>query len=292
MSYEEELQALKSQLESLTGELAAKYATGERLTEVNSSIESLKTQIALSGRLGKVEVAHNSWKTLAKYLSITTGIVAVALSWLGYKSLDASIHAAVEKRFAFYSDLSSGLAYMDKEPDFAIPFLMRCFSEEPFEEPIIISLLYSSDSAVEWDVGQTVLERLNRDPIKLESFRNPMTYNNIAMAALNSAVGTPSFLEDAHRALDMGLRIAPPGNEALWYLRVNYWRYYMAMKDYANADAQIQYLKRLKPPPNAEPWEEIERWKWSQIVFSRDNQARSKAEQMWRSIAPQRSGTR
>lgn len=292
MSYQEELQALKSQIEVLTTELASKYATAESAAELHSSIESLRTQIALSDRLSKVEEEHNSWKTLAKYLSITTAVVAGALSWFGYKSIDATIHSEIDKKFAFYSDLSSGLAYMDKHAEFAIPYLMRCFNDKPFEEPVIMSLLYSADSADEWDVGQMVLERLNRDPIKVESFRNPMTYNNIAIAALNAAIGTPSFSEDAHRALEMGLRVAPAGSEALWYLRLNSWRYYLAMKDYTNAGVQIQHLKALKSPPDVDRWERVENWKWSQVVFSRDNQIKSKAEEMWRSVVPGEAGAK
>jgi hypothetical protein len=95
-----------------------------------------------------------------------------------------------------------------------------------------------------------------------------------------------SSLEDAHRALEMGLRVAPAGSDSLWYLRVNYWRYYLALKDYKNANAQIESLKNIKVPPDVNSWEEVEKWRWSQEIFARDNEIKSQAEKMWRSIVP------
>src|SRR5579859_2683043 len=103
----------------------------ERLAKLEATFGATTERIALvdkldklSDRIYKLEDEHNSWKTLAKYLSITFTVVGAIVSVLlailsvfGYKSLDSTLRSKVDERFSFYSDLGAGLAYVSNFPE-------------------------------------------------------------------------------------------------------------------------------------------------------------------------------
>jgi len=290
---EEEFRQLTSEIEGLRNQLASTAANAEIIAELKANMAGfdekvalLERMLALSDRFAKIEIEHNSWKTLARYVSITAGLAALIFGWLGFKSFDNFVHSEVDKRFSFYSDLSAGLAYHDKYPASAIPYLMRCFDERPFEEPIVASLLFASDEADMWDTGQIVLDRLGRDPTKSSTFRDPITYNLIGLAALNLGFTDPSRYPYAHRSFDQGLRIVNPDNSyALWYLRFNLWRLLLATGD-PQANPELATLRAIERPPDLNSWEKAKEWKWYKVLRDANPGAARIFEEGYRSLLP------
>lgn len=274
----------------------AQYLSADKAAELRTAITAATERLAVSERLGKIEEEHNSWKTLAKYLSITAaigtvviGILGAILGWLGLKSFDSIVHSEIDRRFSFYSDLSNGLAYHDKFPASAIPYLQRCFEERPFEEPVVAALLLASDNADNWDAGQIVLDRLARDPTKATTFRDPITYNLIGVAALNLALARPEYRSYAERSFEQGMRIVTPDNlYAIWYLHFNKWRLLFANQD-SRADQEIALLKKLNPPADMDSWEKARTWKWFTILRTTNPKLANPAEAAYRSILPSAS---
>jgi len=142
-----ELAQLKTRLDAIEA-ASVSQATAAALSELRASLKSVEDKITLSDRFVKIEEEHESWKTLAKYITITVGILGfcgailgVVLVYFGYTSLDKYLAAQVDKRVAYAEDLGYGLALTAKQPTFAIPHLLRCFNEKPFDEPLLIALL-------------------------------------------------------------------------------------------------------------------------------------------------------
>jgi len=114
-----------------------KYVSANEAGEIRTSLSAVEEKIALREKFFKLERTQERWKIIGTCLSIIFIVFGPILGVFGYKTLNQFIHAQVKKRMTFYSDLSAGLTYIDKYPGSAIPYLMRCYNQSPWEEPIV-----------------------------------------------------------------------------------------------------------------------------------------------------------
>lgn len=289
-----ELAQLKTRLEAMEAASASQQATATALSDLRASLKSIEDKIALSDRFVKIEEEHESWKTLAKYIAITVSILAFCgailggiLVYFGYSSLDKYLAAQVDKRFAYSEDLGYGLALTAKQPTFAIPHLLRCFKEKPFDEPLLIALLNATDNADDWDTQRTIVQELRRYPTKMDSFSDPLTYNNLGIAELNLGFEDPSHFDRAREAFERGIKIAASNRqEALWYLHTNLWRYYLAANDVSRAKQEVDIVKKLDPPPDVDDWAKASQWAWFKAFFARDSKIdKQQVEKMYKEFS-------
>jgi hypothetical protein len=294
MHRDPELALLKTRLDAVEAASASQQATAAALAELRASLKSVEDKITLSDRFVKIEEEHESWKTLAKYIAITVSVLGLCgailggiLTYFGYTSLDKYLEAQVDKRFAYSEDLGYGLALTAKQPSFAIPHLLRCFNEKPSDEPLLIALLNATDNADDWDTQRTIVEELRRHPTKLDSFSDPLTYNNIGIAELNLGFEDASHFARAREAFERGIKIAASNRqETLWYLHTNLWRYYLAANDLSRAKQEVEIAKKLDLPPDVENWAKASHWGWFKAFFARDSKIdKQQVEQMYKEFS-------
>jgi uncharacterized coiled-coil protein SlyX len=244
-----ELAQLKERIDALETSLASKEEVITALSDLRSSVKSIEDKIGLSDRFSKIEEEHESWKTLAKYITVTVSILGILLGYLGFKSIDKLFQEQLDKRFTYSSNLAYGLALVDKHPSFSLKYLLQCFQERPFDEPLLISLLSAADSADDWETTRTVMEELRKHPVKIASFSNALTYNNIGLAELNLGFENRLHFARARDALEKGTQIAESNRlDVLWYLHTNLWRYYIVVDDLQHAKHEVEIAKGFDPP--------------------------------------------
>jgi hypothetical protein len=287
MDTDQKLAQLKARIDALPTDVASKQEIATALSELHVSVKSIEDKLALSDRLSKVEREHESWKTLATYIAITVSILGVVLGYLGFTSVDKFLREQVDKRFAYSEDLGYGLSLADKHATFAIPHLLRCFQERPFDEPLVITLLSAADNADDWDTMRTVMQELRKHPIKVNSFSDALTYNNIGIAELNLGFEEPSHFTRSREAFERGIQIAS-GNkpQVLWYLHTNLWRYYLATNDTQHAKREVEIAKRFDPPPEVDSWAKAAQWAWFKAFFATEHKIdRQQIEQMYKEVS-------
>src|SRR5262249_8066243 len=154
------------------------------------------------------------------------------LSVVGVKSIDDLVGRTVNASVAHFTTMSSGLAYFEKYPSSALPYLRKAFDERSDEEPVIIALLLSAEETDDWDTQRTVLQKLQQRPAQLSKFQNPLTYNAMGLAAINQAVTDARYSDFARARFDDGLRVREADDSyANWYLHFNRWRLFLLTGD-------------------------------------------------------------
>jgi hypothetical protein len=160
-------------------------------------------------------------------------------------------------------------------------------------EPIVAALLYASDKADDWDAGKTVLDKLESNLSKSASFKDPITYNLVGVAALNTALSDPKYYAIARTAFDRGLRNVTPENAyANWYLHFNRWRLFLATENGSSAKGEIEKLKTLTPPPDTDSWKTARTWKWFRLLLEQHPNLGTVAEESYKAMFPASLGTR
>jgi hypothetical protein len=272
------LAELNARIDALQADLTSKQEIASALSELRGAVKSIDDKIALSDRFAKIEEEHESWKTLAKYIIITVAILGffgsilgAFLGYLGYNSLDKYLARQVDKRFAYAEELGYGLSLAPKQPTFAIPHLLRCFQEKPFDEPLLIALLSATDNADDWDTQRTIVQELRKHPNRLESFSDPLTYNNLGIAELNLGFEDASHFARAREAFERGILIAASNRqETVWYLHTNLWRYYLSSNDIQHAKQEVEIAKRIDPPADVDNWIKARQWAWFKAFFAHE----------------------
>ncbi len=287
MDTHRDLAELKARIDALQADLASKQEVSQALSDLRSSLKSIEDKIELSDRFSKIEQEHESWKTLAKYIGITASILGILFGYLGFRSLDQFLHAQVEKRLAFSANVAYGLALADRHPGFAVKYLLPCFKERPFDEPLVISLLIAADNADDWGTSRTAMEILRRPDSKIDSFSNSLTYNSIGLAELNLGFEDRLHFARAQEALEKGIKSAPIENtDVLWYLHTNLWRYYLATGDLQHAKQEVEIAKRFDPPPDSVAWNEAAKWRWFKQFFATERKIdKAQIEQMYKEFS-------
>jgi hypothetical protein len=282
---QEDFNQLKVSVDALKAELSSKVVAAAVEAPLRAAIESLDEKIGLTKRIADVEERLQFWRNLFTCILILLPIVGVIGGLLGVKSYDDFKKRADELLKNQLSDVRSlgyGLALADKQPKFAIPYLLSSFDKNPNNEPLVASLLIATDSGDEWSTGRDVLERLKAHPI---SFTSPWTYNAMGLAAINTGLSEPADLSVAKKYLDQGLRYVGRDFDAEWYLRTNLWRYYLATRDIRNAECEAALAAQLKTPADAQSWSRASEWKWFEVYFGSDTSIpKTRVESMYKTF--------
>lgn len=291
MDTHREFAELKERVEALQGNSASWQDTVSALVDLRASVKMLEEKIELSGRFAKIEQEHESWKTLAKYVTVTISILGILLGYFGIQSVDKFLRDQVDKRLAYTEDFGYGASLADKHPTFAIGYLLRCFAVRPFDEPLLITLLSAADNADDWDTMRIVIEELNKHPLKTASFSNGWTYNNIGNAELDLGITDPTYFARARKALENGVQITSADKpKVLWYLHMNLWRYYLAVDDLKHAQQEAGITKGFDPPPDVDSWAKASEWAWFKAFFSSEHKVdKGQIEKMYEGFSQPKS---
>jgi hypothetical protein len=287
MDIHQQLADLKERIDVLQTDNASKQDLATVLSELHASLKFVEDKVALSDRFSKIELEHESWKTLAKYITITVSIIGFLLGWLGVSSINKFLRQQVDHKLGYSENLAYGLSLMDKHPAFAVQHLLLCFQDKPFDEPLVASLLTAADDADDWDTLRLVIGELRKHPIKADSFSKPLTYNSIGVAELNLGFEDKSHFALAREALMKGIQIAS-GNkpEDLWWLHTNLWRYYLAVDEIEHAKQEVAIAKKFDPPPNADSWAKAAEWTWFKAFFASEHKIDKKQiEEMYKDFS-------
>ena len=187
----------------------------------------------------------------------------------------------------YSANLSYGLALTDQHPDFSVYYLRKCFAEKPFDEPLIISLLHSADTADDWATAKEVVEKLLKHPDKIGSFTKALTFNNIGIAELDLIFEDKSYLPRAMEALEKGLKIARQDDQTdLWYLHANLWRCFLAKGDLKRAMEEAEKGKEFDPPADVSDWDKARKWLWFEAFFNtKEHIAEEQIQQMYKTLS-------
>jgi hypothetical protein len=274
MDVHRELTELKARIDALQADIASKQETSAALSELRASVDSIEDKLALSDRFVKIEQEHESWKTLAKYITVTVSILGIVFGYLGYSSFDKFLREQVNQRLSYSATLAYGLSWIEKNPRVAVPYLRRCFEERPVDEPLVNSLLYTLDKADDWENTRAVMGKLRKEHLyKLLTFSDALTYNSIGVAELNLGFADKEHFEFAREAFETGLKKPSTDKDVPWYLYTNLWRYYLAIDDAQNAKQQVELAKhelakQSHIPPDAECWTKAKDWAWFKEYFA------------------------
>jgi hypothetical protein len=289
-----DIEELKQRVSVLQSEITSKQETNTAISELRESVKLIEQKLVLTDRLLKIEQEQDNWRRLAKCVSVTVAIVALGAGIFGVYSVHKFfedqgkyLKEQADKRLAFAADLSYGLALADKQPTFAIPYLLRCFLERPFDEPIVIALLSAADNADDWATLRTATEELRKHPAKVASFTDALTFNNIGLAELDLVFEDPSHMARAKEFFEKGIQIAPADRQdVLWYLHSNFWRYYLMADDLQRAQQEAESARRFDPPSNTDDWAKASQWLWFRTFFKAEHKInRSQIEQMYKQLS-------
>ena len=267
MVKQEDFDKLKESVDALKADLCAKSLAASIEAPLRASIASLDDKIGLTNRLLEVEKDVKFWKILFTCILILLPIVGVLAGFLGvrsYEDFGKYVHKLVEDQASSVRELGYGLALADKQPQFAIPYLLSSFKKDPHNEPLVASLLIATDGADDWSTGHDVLKTLANQPI---SFTSPWTYNAMGLAAINTGLSDAGDLSLAKQYFDAGLRHVGKDFEAAWYLHTNMWRYYLAKHDIQKAECEAALAATVETPVDAPSWAKASKWTWFDEYF-------------------------
>jgi hypothetical protein len=254
----------------------------------DAKIEELRKEVReLQGKVTRFEA-------IAGALSI----IAVFVTVMGFSTkaqLEQSVQTALREKTDRLTQVSFGLAYADSHPRLAIrPLLdsiqnLDSIGDPSMQEGVLITTMYVLDSLDDWESSRPVLEVIKGLPF--HRYKLPLTFNNIGMTEMNVALlekhsaKRTGLLDRARNSLERGmLRLKSQRElneqeaaESEKFLTINYWRYYIAKKDWRAAEQMIERLKAI-PDITVESFDGLRKWRQFREL---DSESQKLVASMW-----------